>query len=123
MDAASARNSAAAAAFRSPSDGDEASSTADVTCSRCRRPIECLPYRAKITSPCSVTLSRPDTDPGACASTARPAGPPPRPIAPPRPWNRVSATSWAAAQEASSACASNSRSVAEAGPSSLAESE
>ena len=81
------------------------------------------PYLAKITSPCSVTLNRPSTEPGACASTARPAGPPPRPSAPPRPWNSVSAMSCAAAQAASAACASNSRSVALTGPSSLAESE
>ena len=40
------------------------------------------PYRAKITSPCSVTLNRPSTEPGAWASTARPAGPPPRPERP-----------------------------------------
>ena len=82
-----------------------------------------LPYRAKITSPCSVTLNRPSTEPGAWASTARPAGPPPRPSAPPRPWNRVSRTAWSAAQRASRACTSNSRSVALTGPSSLAESE
>ena len=123
MAAASSLKAVAAAALRSAADGEEASSTAEVTCSRCRSPIAGLPYRAKITSPCSVTLSRPSTEPGAWASTARPAGPPPRPIAPPRPWNRVSFTSCSAAHAASSACASNSRSVAEAGPSSLAESE
>src|SRR6202142_1314999 len=42
-----------------------------------------------MTSPCSVTLKRPSTDPGAWLSTARFAGPPPRPSAPPRPWNSV----------------------------------
>src|ERR1700736_6555282 len=59
------------------------------------------PYLAKMTSPCSVTLNDPLTEPGACASTARPAGPPPRPSAPPRPWNRVSRTPWAVAHWAS----------------------
>ena len=70
--------------------GAEASSTADATCSRCRRAIARLPYLAKITSPCSVTLKWPPTEPGAWARTARLAGPPPRPSAPPRPWKRVS---------------------------------
>ena len=54
-----------------------------------------------MTSPCSVTLNRPSTEPGAWASTARPAGPPPRPSAPPRPWKRVSRTSRRAAQAVS----------------------
>ena len=45
-----------------------------------------------MTSPCSVSLSRPSTDPGAPPTIARLAGPPPRPIAPPRPWNSVSST-------------------------------
>ena len=85
--------------------------------------MACWPYRAKITSPCSVTLNDPLTEPGAWASTARPAGPPPRPSAPPRPWNKVSRTPCAAAQSASRAWVSNSRRVALAGPSSLAESE
>ena len=40
----------------------EATSTAAVTCSRCRWPMTGCPYRAKITSPCSVTLNRPSTD-------------------------------------------------------------
>ncbi len=64
------------------------------------------PYLAKMTSPCSVTLNRPSTDPGAWASTARQAGPPPRPSAPPRPWNRVSRMSRSAAHRASRSCAS-----------------
>jgi hypothetical protein len=81
------------------------------------------PYRAKMTSPCSVTLNEPLTEPGAWASTARPAGPPPRPRAPPRPWNRVSRIPFSAAQRASLAWVSNKRRVALAGPSSLAESE
>ena len=80
------------------------------------------PYRAKITSPCSVTLNDPLTEPGAWASTAA-AGPPPRPSAPPRPWNRVSRMSCAAAHSVSRAWVSYSRRVALAGPSSLAESE
>src|SRR5260370_581800 len=50
-----------------------------------------------MTSPCSVTLKDPLTEPEAWASTARPAGPPPRPSAPPRPGNTVSRTSVAAA--------------------------
>ena len=113
---------AAAAAFRSAIRTDDASSTAELTCSRCRLAITGWPYLAKMTSPCSVTLNDPLTEPGACASTARP-GPPPRPSAPPRPWNRVSRTPWAAAHSASLAWVSNSRRVALAGPSSLAESE
>ena len=44
-----------------------------------------------MTSPCSVNLRCPSTEPGAWARIARFAGPPPRPIAPPRPWNSVSA--------------------------------
>jgi hypothetical protein len=81
------------------------------------------PYLAKITSPCSVTLNRPFTEPGAWASTARPAGPPPRPSAPPRPWNRVSRIPRRAAQAVIRCWAAYSRRVAGTGPSSLAESE
>ena len=43
-----------------------------------------------MTSPCSVSFSRPETEPGACPRIARFVGPPPRPMAPPRPWNSVS---------------------------------
>ncbi len=117
------RNRFAAAALRSRTAGADASSTAEVTCSRWRRAITWCPYLAKITSPCSVTLNRPSTEPGAWASTARPAGPPPRPSAPPRPWKRVSVTSRSAAHRTSRSWASNNRSVALTGPSSLAESE
>ena len=45
-----------------------------------------------MTSPCSVSLSRPSTEPGAWPRIARLVGPPPRPMAPPRPWNSVSST-------------------------------
>ena len=45
-----------------------------------------------MTSPCSVSLRRPSTEPGAWPRIARLVGPPPRPIAPPRPWNSVSST-------------------------------
>src|SRR6185437_10742116 len=86
---ASTRRRNAAQAVRSAIRADEASSTAEPTCSRCRLAMAGWPYRAKMTSPCSVTLNEPLTEPGAWASTARPAGPPPRPRAPPRPWNRV----------------------------------
>ena len=123
MRSATSRYRAETSLLRSVRAGEEASSTAEVTCSRCRRAITGWPYRAKITSPCSVTLNRSATEPGAWASTARPVGPPPRPSAPPRPWNMVSRMSLASAQAAISACASNSRRVALAGPSSLAESE
>ena len=53
--------------------------------------IAALPDRAGIASPCSVSLNRPATEPGACASTARFAGPPPRPPAggPRRPTRHV----------------------------------
>ena len=43
-----------------------------------------------MTSPCSVSLSRASTEPGAWPRIARFVGPPPRPSAPPRPWKRVS---------------------------------
>src|SRR6476646_3753915 len=45
-----------------------------------------------MTSPCSVSLRRASTEPGACPRIARFVGPPPRPSAPPRPWNRVRST-------------------------------
>ena len=45
-----------------------------------------------MTSPCSVSFSRPSTEPGAWPRIARFVGPPPRPSAPPRPWNSVSST-------------------------------
>src|SRR5213083_1473773 len=58
-----------------------------------------------MTSPCSVSFSRPPTDPPASARIARLAGPPPRPIAPPRPWNSVSSTPRSRATPVSAAWA------------------
>ena len=46
-----------------------------------------VPYLPAITSPCSVIRMRPCTVPGGCARIAAKAEPPPRPTAPPRPWN------------------------------------
>jgi hypothetical protein len=46
-----------------------------------------VPYFAAITSPCSVMRMRPCTVPAGCARIAAKALPPPRPTAPPRPWN------------------------------------
>src|SRR5258708_37684360 len=80
-------------------------------------------YRAKTTSPCSVTLKWPAIEPGAWARIARFAGPPPRPSAPPRPWNRVNRTPRLAAQRTSCAWASYKARLADPGPTSLVDPE
>jgi hypothetical protein len=55
--------------------------------SRCA--ISATAYFAVSTSPCSVIFSRPLTVPGGSAWIAPFVGPPPRPIAPPRPWKKT----------------------------------
>ena len=47
---------------------------------------------AAMTSPCSVSFRRPSSDPGGWPRIARFMGPPPRPMAPPRPWKSVSSS-------------------------------
>ena len=76
-----------------------------------------------MTSPCSVTLNRQFTEPAGCARTARLAGPPPRPTAPPRPWKSVISMPWPFAHSAIRSCARWSARVAEVGPASFDESE
>lgn len=76
-----------------------------------------------MTSPCSVSLKRPSMDPGGRLSTARRAGPPPRPMDPPRPWKIVSATPCSCATAVSRCCARYSAKDAVSIPASLLESE
>jgi hypothetical protein len=54
-------------------------------------------YLSEIVSPCSVSFMEALTVPNGVAKTASPAGPPPRPTDPPRPWNSRSRTPWRAA--------------------------
>ena len=49
-------------------------------------------YLSEMTSPCSVILIWPSTDPHGSATSASYVGPPPRPTEPPRPWNKRSFT-------------------------------
>ena len=121
--AASGANRSVAAALCRSTEGAPASSVAAATCSMWRAAITGSPYRAKMTSPCSVSLNRPSTEPGGWASRARLAGPPPRPSAPPRPWNSVSTMSCRFAQSVMRRCAASRVSVAETGPTSFDESE
>ena len=64
-----------------------ASNAADAIASRFVAALSRVPYFAAITSPCSVIRIRPCTVPVGCARIAANAEPPPRPTAPPRPWN------------------------------------
>ena len=114
---------AAAPATSRSCSGVEASSAAAVTCSRWRWAIVRSAKCAATTSPCSVNLSRPSTDPGAWARIARLAGPPPRPMAPPRPWNSVSVMPCRRAVATSASCARYSSQFAARNPLSFDESE
>ena len=62
-------------------------------------------YLSEMTSPCSVTFMTASTTPYGCAAIASPAGPPPRPTEPPRPWNSRSRTPCLAATSRSWRCA------------------
>ena len=64
-----------------------ASSVADAIASRFAIAPSRVPYLPAITSPCSVMRMRAPTVPGGCARIAAKEEPPPRPTAPPRPWN------------------------------------
>ena len=77
--------------------GKDARSTPPTVCSKLRRAISGSRYFHPKTSPCSVSLKAPRTDPGGKLSMARWAGPPPRPMDPPRPWNTLSCTPWRSA--------------------------
>ena len=107
---------------RWPGCAAEATSTAEVTCSRWRCAIVGWPYRAKITSPCSVTLNRPSTAPaaGPARRGRRPAAAA-EGAAPAVEQRQRDAVRRRPAGEPR--CVSYSRSVALTGPSSLAESE
>ena len=62
-------------------------------------------YLSEIVSPCSVSFIVASTVPNGVAITASPAGPPPRPTDPPRPWNSRSRTPCLAATSRSWRCA------------------
>ena len=79
------RGAASAAALRS-----EASTTPAVRVSRLWRASSGSAYLLATTSPCSVMRMRPSTVPAGWASRASKLEPPPRPTAPPRPWNSCS---------------------------------
>ena len=77
---------------RAGSSPTEASRVAARNCSRWYTAFCREPYLLAITSPCSVSLMRPLTLPGGWARIARRVFPPPRPMAPPRPWKSSSDT-------------------------------
>ena len=62
-------------------------------------------YLSEIVSPCSVSFIVALTVPKGVAMTASPAGPPPRPTDPPRPWNSRSRIPCRAATSRSCRCA------------------
>jgi hypothetical protein len=88
---AAAKRSASAGA--SCSGSRLASRVADAIASRLVIALARVPYLAAMTSPCSVMRMRPCTVPGGWARIAEKLDPPPRPTAPPRPWNSCIATS------------------------------
>ena len=69
-----------------------ASITAASRISRLSRARLASAYLSETTSPCSVSFIAPSSTPYGDACTASPAGPPPRPTEPPRPWKRRSRT-------------------------------
>ncbi len=118
-----ARPSAVAAATAASRSAVEASRTELAISSSSRSATAGSANFAASTSPCSVSLSRPSMEPGACARIARWVGPPPRPIDPPRPWKSVSSTPWRRAAATRRSWAVYSSHPAATYPDSLFESE